>query len=126
MENQVEKKMDQKQSQKKFLGTDENSIVSLFSKDFVNEESTYELNKIVEMENKINGDNLIHKTDNNKKDKIYDFQKFKTIKSFRRETYNNDLSLDDALEQHMRLKNDIDIFKESTKPKDSVIFDYTS
>ena len=118
--------MDQKQSQKKFLGTDENSIVSLFSKDFVNEESTYELNKIVEMENKINGDNLIHKTDNNKKDKIYDFQKFKTIKSFRRETYNNDLSLDDALEQHMRLKNDIDIFKESTKPKDSVIFDYTS
>ena len=34
--------------------------------------------------------------------------------------YNNDLSLDDALEQQIRLKNDIDIFKKLTNPIESV------
>ena len=41
----------------------------------------------------------------------------KTITSFGREIYNNNLLLDDALEQHIRLKGDTDVFKESTKPK---------
>ena len=50
-----------------------------------------------------------------KKDKKYDFQKFK--RSFRREIYNNSLYVDDALEQQIRLKDDIDIFKKSSKPK---------
>ena len=56
----------------------------MFSKDFLNQETTYELNKIVEMENKLNRDDFIYKTGNKKKDKIYDFQKFKTIRFFRR------------------------------------------
>ena len=34
--------------------------------------------------------------------------------------YNNDLSLDDSFQLQIRLKNDIDIFKEPTKPKESV------
>ena len=91
-----------------------------FSKDFLNKEATYESNKIVEMENKLYRDNLIYKTGNKKKDKTYDFQKFKTIRSFGREIYNNDLLLDDPLELKIRLKGDIDILKESTKPKGSV------
>ena len=70
------------------------------------------------MENNINRDNLIQKTGNKKKDKTYDFQKFKAIRSFGRELYNNDLSLDDALELQIRLKDDIDIFKESKKLKE--------
>ena len=82
--------------EKKYLDTDQKSIPSLFSKDFLNEEATYELNEIVEMKNKINRDDLIYKTGNKKNDKAYDFQKFKTIRSFGREIYNNDLSLDDA------------------------------
>ena len=52
--------------------------------------------------------------------KAFDFQKFKTIRSFGREIYNNDLSSDDALEQQIRLQNDIDNSKKSTKPKQSV------
>ena len=51
------------------------------------------------MENKLNGNYLIYKTGNRKKDKTHDFQKLKTLRSFGRETYNNDLSLDDAPEQ---------------------------
>ena len=92
----------------------------MFSKGFLNEETTYELNQIVEIENKLDIDNLIYKTGNKKKDKTYDFQKFKTIRSFGREIYNNELLLDDVLELQISLKNDIDIFKESTEPKESV------
>ena len=65
----------------------------------------------MEIKNKLNRDDLIYKTGNKKKDKIYYFQKFKTIRSFERETYNNYLSLDDALELQIRWKNDIDILK---------------
>ena len=91
----------------------------MFLKDFLNKEATYELNKIVEKENKLNRNDLIYKTGNKKRIK-HDFQKFKTIRSFGRAIYENDLSLDDALKQQIRLKDDIDIFKESTKPKESV------
>ena len=34
-----------------------------------------------------------------------------TIRSFGKEIYNNDLSLDDLIEQQMRLKDDINVFK---------------
>ena len=70
----------------------------LFSKDFLSEEVTFELNKIVEMENNFHRNGLIYKTGNKKKDKAYAFQKFKIVRSFEREIYNNDLSLDDELE----------------------------
>ena len=50
----------------------------------------------------------------------HDFQKVKTIRSFEREIYTNDLSLDEALEQEIRFKDDIDISKESSKLKESV------
>ena len=45
---------------------------------------------------------------------------FKTIRSFEREIFNGDSSLDNALEQEITLKHDIYIFKESTKPNELV------
>ena len=72
------------------------------------------------MENKLDENDLTYKICDKKKKKTYDFQEFATIKPFWREIWNNDLSLDDALEQQIRLKNDIDIFKKSTKRKESV------
>ena len=47
---------------------------------------------------------------------------FKSLKHsfFARELYSNDLSLDEALEQKIKLKDYIEIFKESKKPKESV------
>ena len=83
----------------------------MFLKDFLNEEATYELNKIVEMKYKLNIDDLIYKTGNKIKNKTYDFQNFKARRSFEREIYKNDLSLDDALELQIRLKDDIRILK---------------
>ena len=60
---------------------------------------------------------MIYKTANKKKDKTYDFQKFKTIRSFGRETYSSILTLNDALEGQIHLKDKIVKFKESAKPK---------
>ena len=51
---------------KSFLDTDKKSITFSFSKDCLNEEAIYELNKIVEMENKLIKDDLIYKTGNEK------------------------------------------------------------
>ena len=61
------------ESKKKFLDTDQKSIASLFSKNFLNEEAISKLKKIVEMANKLDRNDLIYKTGNKKKGKIYDF-----------------------------------------------------
>ena len=53
---------------------------------------------------KINRDNLNHKTGDKKRDKKYNFQKFKTVSSFRREVFNDELRLEDALEEQIKFK----------------------
>ena len=52
-----------------------------------------------------------------KKDKTYDFQKFKTTTSFGRGIYNNELTLENEFEKQIKFKKEINKFKESTKPK---------
>ena len=51
---------------------------------FLAAEARDELNKIMEIEQEVNGYDLIYKTGNKRKDKTYDFKKFKTIRSFGR------------------------------------------
>ena len=53
-------------------------------------------------------------------DKSCDFQNFKTLRSFGREIHNNDLSLDDALEQQIKVKYDSGILEKFTKPKELI------
>ena len=69
------------------------------------------------MVNKLNRNDLIYQTGNKKKDRTYDFQKFKTIRFFGRGIYKNNFSLDDALEQQIILKYDIDILKNLSNQK---------
>ena len=60
---------------------------------------------------------MIYKTSNTKKDKTCDFQKFKTIRSSGRETYSGILTLHDALQEKINVKDAIDKYKESTRLK---------
>ena len=55
IEDQGEKQIKalENRTEKNFLDTKQKSITSLFPKDFLNEKATYELNKIVEMEYKL-------------------------------------------------------------------------
>ena len=71
------------------------------------------------MDKKMNRDDLIYKRGNKKKSKIYDFQKFKTIRSFEREIYSSIITLNDTLEEQINLKDEIDKCNESSKPKRS-------
>ena len=87
------------------------------SKDLLTEEAIYESNKIKEIEQKTNRDDLIYKTIAKKKNRKNDLQELKTIRSFRRETPNDELTLEDALEEEIKFKNEIDKFKESAKLK---------
>ena len=87
-----------------------------FWKDFLTEEA-YELNKIKEIKQEINRQELVYKTDNKKKHNTYDFQKFQIIRYFEREIYSGILTLNHALEKQINVKDEIDKFKESTKPK---------
>ena len=56
--------------------------------------------KIVEIEKKLDGNDLIYKTGNKEKHLIKNliFKRLKKIRSFERQVYNNNLSLDDTLE----------------------------
>ena len=58
------------------------SSATLFLKDFLIEEATYKLKKIAEIENKLNRDDLINKTGNQKKDKHIIFWKRNLNKLF--------------------------------------------
>ena len=106
LENRVEKC---------FLRHDKKSIASLFLKDFLNEAATHKIKNMQKWEKKLDRNDLSYKTGNKKNSKTYGLQKFKTIRSIGREIYSNDLYLDNALEQKIRLKDDIDLFKESVK-----------
>ena len=70
------------------------------------------------MEIKLDRNDLIYKTGNRKKEKM-NFKGFKQQDLSEDKYLNDDLSLDYTLEQQVRLKDDIDIFKESTEPKES-------
>ena len=80
-------------------------------------EARDEMEKIIKREQEINRDDLILKTGNKKKSKVYDFQKLKIIRSFGREICNGDIELNDAFEEQRKLKNEIDNFNQYTKPK---------
>ena len=73
-----QKKALENRVEEKFLETNKKPIASLFLKDVLSEEATYKFKKNVEIENKLNRDNLIYKTGNKKKDRTHGFQKFKT------------------------------------------------
>ena len=77
----------------------------------------YESNKIKEIEQETNRDDLIYKIIVKKKNRKNDLQELKTIRSFWRETPNDELTLEDALEEDIKFKNEIDKLKESAKLK---------
>ena len=60
---------------------------------------------------------MTYKTGNKKKDKTYNFQNFKTLTFFGRWIYSGDLTLNDAFEEQINFKKEIDKFREYTKPQ---------
>ena len=61
------------------VNIDQKPVSYLFSKDALVTEAKDELTKIKEIEQEVNRNDLIYEINNKKKNKTYDFQKFKTI-----------------------------------------------
>ena len=80
---------------------------------FANDESRKELNKIKEMEETIDREKLVYKTDKH----TYDFRKFNTIRTFGKDIYNGKITLEEADESQSDLLNEIKTFNEKTRPK---------
>ena len=64
---------------KNLLETDQILNASLFSKHFINKEAMYKLNKMEEMENKLDRNDLIYRAGYKKKDKVFDLSEEKFI-----------------------------------------------
>ena len=97
----INKKSIEDRVEEQILNTDQKSITDLFLKGFSGAEARDELNKIKEIEQKINKDDLICKTDNKKQDKTYDSKKFETIRPFGKEIHSGILTLNDTLEEQI-------------------------
>ena len=80
--NAVEKqtKTTEGRVEKQILGTGQNSVSNLFSKDVLSEEAIYELNKIKEIEWEINREDLNYKADDKEKDERYSLKQKDILK----------------------------------------------
>ena len=80
---------------------------------FSNEESTYELKKIKELEKKVDREKLLYETKND----TYDFRIFRTIRTFGKDIYNGKITLEETNESQAKLTEEIYEFMNKTRPK---------
>ena len=88
-----------------------------FQKNVLITEAWGDIENSIKREQEISRDDLSYKTGNKKKSKAYDFQKLKTIRSFGREMYCGNIELNDAFQEQIKLKHEIDHFNQYSKPK---------
>ena len=79
----------------------------------MNDEAKKELDKISEIEKDVDREKLVYKTNIH----AYDFQTFQTIRTFARDIYNGEISLEEANEDQEKLLDEIIYFNKKTKPK---------
>ena len=73
--------------------------------------------KIVGIEQEVNRDNLIYKTGDSKNDWIFDFQKFKTIRSIESDLRKGNNTLEDVVKDQVILVDPLNNFNSSTNPR---------
>ena len=59
---------------------------------FANDEATKEFNKIIEIEKNVDREKLVYKSNQN----IYNFKKYQTIRTFGKDIYNDEITLEEA------------------------------
>ena len=59
---------------------------------FANDEATKEFNKIIEIETNVDRKKLFYKSNQN----IYNFKKYQTIRTFGKDIYNDEITLEEA------------------------------
>ena len=78
-----------------------------------NNKAGKEIDKIKEIEGTIDREKLRDKACGN----TYDFRKFKTIRTFGKDTYEGKITLEDTDKDQSNLLNEISNFSDKTRPK---------
>ena len=120
-EQQITTIKDQDEKQVEALNNNNNNNNKLAIKDeniipksaFGNDEAKDEFNKIKKLEKNVDREKLIYDSDKY----IYDFRKFKTIRTFGKDLYEGKISLKQADVEQSYLANEINKFIKGTRPK---------
>ena len=91
-------------------------MIQKIPENILNDEAKKQLDKISEIEKNVNREKLVYKTNIH----TYDFQNFQTIRTFARDIYNGEISLEEANEDQGKLLNEIIYFNKKTKPKNEI------
>ena len=86
------------QGEKQIKAINESSIKEYIPENILNDEAKKELDKISEIEKDVDREKLVYKTNIH----TYDFQTFQTIRTFARDIYNDEISLEEANEDQKK------------------------
>ena len=101
------------QGEKQIKAMNDTTIKKYIPENILNDEAKKELDKMSEIEKNVDREKLVYKTNIN----IYDFQNFQTIRTFGRDIYNGEISLEEANEDQETLLDEIVYFNKKTKPR---------
>ena len=91
------------QGEKQIKVINDSTIKKYIPENTLNDEAKKELDKISEIEKNVNREKLVYKT----YARTYDFQNFQTIRTFARDIYNGEISLEEANEDQGKLLDEI-------------------
>ena len=91
------------QGEKQIKAINESSIKKYIPENILNDEAKKELDKISEIKKDVDREKLVYKTNIH----TYDFQTFQTIRTFARDIYNGEISLEEANEDQKKLFDEI-------------------
>ena len=87
----------------------------MFPKDQLSQEVANKQKKLVEIERKVNRTGLFYKTGDTEKYKVYNFRKYRTMRSLELVISNGTITLENAANDQVYLKNAIHSSKKSAR-----------
>ena len=103
----------EEQGEKQIKAIKDSTIKKYIPENILNDEAKKELDKISKIEKNVDREKLVYKTNI----RTYEIQNFQTIRTFARDIYSGEISLDEANEDQEKLLNEIIYFNKKTKPK---------
>ena len=103
----------EEQGEKQLKAINDSTIKKYVPENTLNDEAKKELDIISKIEKNVDRKKLVYKTNI----RTYDFQNFQTIRTFSRDNYNNEISLQEANEDQEKLLDEIIYFNKKKKIK---------
>ena len=92
------------------------TIKNISPENILNDEAKKQMDKISEIEKNVDREMLVYESS----EYTYSFQNFQTIRTFGRDIYNGEITINEANEDQTSLLAEIINFKNKTKPRDKI------